>query len=137
MYYLCEYVFMFINIYVQIILKTCDKISSIDTSSKQLYMTCGYITIKYKKKYSQWWVVEYDQFCWGANVKMTVLKYLKQFLWSSTDEPYYFNHYIQSVSFSSASKCLITCFNFYFCFTFYQRNKLYMHWLVFFSGISN
>ena len=41
--FLCEYVCL--SIYVWIIIKTCDKISSSDTLNKQLYMTCGYITI--------------------------------------------------------------------------------------------
>ena len=39
-------------IYVSIIIKTCNKVSSTNTSSKQLQMACGYITInKVKKKY--------------------------------------------------------------------------------------
>ena len=25
-----------------------------------------------KLKYSQWWAVELDQFCWGARAKMTI-----------------------------------------------------------------
>ena len=40
-------------------------------------------TRKKKKKYSQWWAVEPDQFCWEARTKMTVLKSRKQSLWSS------------------------------------------------------
>ena len=51
-------------------------------------------TNKNKKKYSQRWTVESDQFCWRARAKMTVLKSPKQFLWLSTDEPYHFSHYI-------------------------------------------
>ena len=46
----CECVYMYICIYACIILKTCDKISSTDTSSNQLYMTCSYITINKTNK---------------------------------------------------------------------------------------
>ena len=46
----CEYVCMYMCIYLCIIIKTCGKISSTDTSSKQLYMTFGYITIDETKQ---------------------------------------------------------------------------------------
>ena len=45
-----EYVCIYVFIYVCIILKICDKISSTYASSKQLYMTCGYITINKTNK---------------------------------------------------------------------------------------
>ena len=44
---------MCVSIYVYIMpifIKTCEKISSTDTSIKQIWMTCGYITINNKKK---------------------------------------------------------------------------------------
>ena len=62
----CEHVSMCVSIYIYvcIIINACDKISSTETLSKQLYMAYCYTTInKTNKKYSQWWVVERDQFC--------------------------------------------------------------------------
>ena len=40
---LCECMCIYMCIYLCVVIKTCDEILSTDTSSKQLYMTCGYI----------------------------------------------------------------------------------------------
>ena len=77
--WMCVYMSMCVcNIFVykSIIKTTCDKISSTDSSSKQLYMTCGYITINKTNKTNKtiFTVVggEPDQFCWRSKAKMTI-----------------------------------------------------------------
>ena len=81
-------------------MKTCDKISSTDPSSKQLYRTkVTQLSItqnknKQTKTYLHWWMMTPDQFCRGTREKMTVLKSLKQSLWSSTDDLHHLSHYI-------------------------------------------
>ena len=88
----CVCVFVCMCVCICIIIKTCDKISSSDTSSKQL--TRSYKTINKKTNQKNIQAIQPDQYCWGARAKMTVLKSSKQSLWSSTDEPYHLSHYI-------------------------------------------
>ena len=68
--YVCEYECMDMCIYVCIIIKTCDKISSTNTSGKQLQMTSGYITINKTEQKQK------NIHCGGrgAWAKMTALK---------------------------------------------------------------
>ena len=68
----CVCIYVSMHYYITIMI--CDKISSTDTSNKQLYMTCGYI---------EWWTIGSDQFCWGARAKKIVLKSPKKLPWSS------------------------------------------------------
>ena len=55
----CEFVFWYMYLYVYVFINTFNKISSTDTSSKQLYMTCGYININKKNQTNVlsdgWW----------------------------------------------------------------------------------
>ena len=126
-----------IFVYKSIIKTTCDKISSTDSSSKQLYMTCGYITINKTNKTNKTNIHSGGRWAWSVlleiqskndywnprnsrsgHQRMSFTTWITIFNWS----PYL---QIQNVKLNLSNFNVTSPFN-----------KLYMHWLVFFSGVN-
>ena len=66
--YICVHYYRLVIKYHQLTLEANNHIDLWLHSHQQNKQT------KNRKKYSQWWAVEPDQFCWGASARITVLK---------------------------------------------------------------